>query len=208
MRCRVLDHNGLKLAVVQRHSAGHKTPPHSVNYEAIAAGVKQLGAKACFSTAAVGTTRSEWPVGSICICTDFLDLTARRNTMFEESVQHTPMNKPYGASPHLIAAATQLNIDHQPEAVYASANGPRYESVAEVQMIKQMGGDLLGMTAATEAIVMKEARVPYGTVAVITNMGAGIQGSEPGHGEVTDVMEQRGEDVTNILLRAAEEACR
>jgi len=53
--------NGLNLFLIGRHSAGHKVPPHKVNYRSMALGMRKLGVKACLATAAVGSLRVDWP---------------------------------------------------------------------------------------------------------------------------------------------------
>src|SRR5688500_1502649 len=66
-----LKHEGTGLLVLQRHGPGHKVPPHNINYRAMALAVKQSGAKACFSTAATGGLRDDWPCGTMAVCHDF-----------------------------------------------------------------------------------------------------------------------------------------
>ena len=80
MRGRAVEHDGLKIVVVRRHSAGHKTPPHLVDYEAIADGLRRLGVRGCLATAAVGSLRDDWREGTLATCTDFIDATGRGTT--------------------------------------------------------------------------------------------------------------------------------
>src|ERR1019366_801314 len=61
----------LNLFLIGRHSAGHKVPPHKVNYKAMALGMKEVGVTACLSTAAVGSLRQDWPAGAMVACSDF-----------------------------------------------------------------------------------------------------------------------------------------
>src|SRR5580658_2345650 len=62
---RLLVVQGVRLYVLSRHSAGHKVPPHLVNYRAMALALRDLGAGICFSTAAVGSLRPEWAPGTL-----------------------------------------------------------------------------------------------------------------------------------------------
>lgn len=59
------------------------------------------------------------------------------------------------------------------------------------------------MTASTEAIVLREAGIAYGCLAVVTNLGCGLGQGELHHGEVTDVMKLHGETALNVMLTAA-----
>jgi purine nucleoside phosphorylase len=58
------------------------------------------------------------------------------------------------------------------------------------------------MTASSEAIVMKEAGVPYGCLGVVTNLGCGLASGSLDHSEVVDVMKTKGQAVVDIFLRA------
>lgn len=199
------DHEGLRLALVQRHAAGHKVPPHLVNYRAIAAGLQAMEVRACFASAAVGSLRSDWPIGTLAVCRDFLDLTGRRLTLFDEVVRHTGFTEPMPASSHVANALLEFGLDFQDQAVYLAADGPRYETPAEIRMMRMLGGDVVGMTAATEAILMREAGVPYGCLSVVTNLGTGLQPAvDHDHDGVTDVMKREGETVVRAFLRAAQ----
>src|SRR5438309_8961953 len=71
MRGRVIDSEGVRILLLQRHSAGHRLPPHLVNYRAFALGLKQVGIRWCLASAAVGSLRREWPAGSMIACSDF-----------------------------------------------------------------------------------------------------------------------------------------
>src|SRR5436189_62411 len=64
------------------------------------------------------------------------------------------------------------------QAVYVNVNGPRYETPAEIRMFVEAGGDVVGMTAGSEAIAMREAGVGYGCLAIITNLAAGLREGE------------------------------
>lgn len=198
----IMHHQGTDILLVQRHSAGHKTPPHKVNYRAIAQAVKDAGCRGCIASAAVGSLRKELPVGSIVICSDFLDFTGRNITMFEDEVVHTDMSESMPLSGALVLAARDLGVDVREYGIYATTNGPRYETPAEIRMLQVCGANLAGMTAGTEAILFSELGVPYGCVAVVTNLATGIGEDKLQHGEVVDVMEREGKKVVDLLLGA------
>jgi len=206
LRGRLVEVNGLYLYLIGRHSAGHKVPPHKVNYKAMALGMKQLGVKACLSTAAVGSLRREWPAGTMVACSDFLDFTYRNLTLYDREVVHRDFTDPFGtlARSAILGAASDLGESVQADGVYLSSNGPRYETPQEIVLYKNMAADLVGMTAATEAILMREAYVDYGCLAIVTNLASGISDAPLDHQEVVDEMNRSGERAVKILLRAAE----
>lgn len=203
LRGRVIELGGATVLAVQRHSSGHATPPHHVNYAGNVAGLRAVGVRHVLATAAVGCLRREWPVGTIVRCTDFIDLSSRNLTLFDRKVVHSPMDAPFGGkSPVLNEAMAAAGLSDLGKAVYLQANGPRYETFAEIAAYATLGADLVGMTAASEAILMREAGITYECLAVVTNLAAGL-GEEIDHGAVGDVMGDKAEVVFDVLARAA-----
>ncbi len=205
IRGRHLENNGHSFLLLSRHSAGHKVPPHKVNYAGMAEALKQLGVRFCLSSAAVGSLREDWGPGTLVNCSEFFDMTFRNTTMFDDTVVHTDFSNPFATSTrHALSQAAAANsVVLQAEGVYLGGNGPRYETPGEINLYKRMGADVVGMTASSEAIVMHEAGVDYGCLAVVTNLACGISVTELSHQEVEDEMNRSGETAVKILLTAA-----
>ncbi len=202
LRGRLADHEGVAVLLVQRHSAGHRTPPHGVNYRAVADGLRRLGVRACFSSAAVGSLRSDWGPGTVASVTDFIDLTARRLTMWDRTVRHVDFERPFDAGRWLVEASGET-CPLEPEAVYVGMDGPRYETPSEITMLRRIGGDVVGMTATTEAVCLTEVGITYGCLAVVTNLGCGLQDGGLGHEDVERVMRRLQPLIVDVLLGAA-----
>jgi 5'-methylthioadenosine phosphorylase len=185
--------------LVKRHSGGHKVPPHLVNYKAIALGLQALGVQKCFATAAVGSLRPEWEAGTLVVPSDFLDLTARNATLFDRIVVHTDFSRPLPAREALLEGARRESVAVEDGGVYVCGNGPRYETPHEIQVYARIG-DVVGMTAASEAILLREAGIDYGLLAVVTNLACGIAGEPLSHGEVVDEMRRSGETAIRVLI--------
>lgn len=207
IRGRHLEHQGANILLLSRHSAGHKVPPHKVNYVGMATALAQLGVKHCLASAAVGSLREEWGPGTFIACSDFLDFTFRNTTIHDATVVHTGFNDPF--SPDLrsifISQGAKLGVKVEPKGIYLAGNGPRYETPHEITLYRQFGADIVGMTATSEAIVMKESGVQYGCLAIVTNLAAGISPTEPNHQEVEEEMNRSGEKAVQILLGTAVE---
>jgi 5'-methylthioadenosine phosphorylase len=203
LRGRLIDIEGRAAFLISRHSAGHKMPPHKVNYAAMAVGLMQLGAKACLATAAVGSLRAEWGPGTFVVCSDFIDLTGRNLTLYNERVVHRDFTAPFAerARQALLDASTDLAKKAESKGVYVCGNGPRYETPHEIELYANMG-DVIGMTAASEAILMREAEIDYACLAIVTNLAAGISATPLNHQEVVEEMERSGEIAVEVLKRA------
>lgn len=205
LKGKVAEIDGIRILFIARHSLGHKTPPSQVNYLAMAEGLKRLGAKHCLATAAVGGLIDNFGPGSFCVCSDFIDLTGRNQTLFANIVRHTDFSTPMGgkAREALISACKKAEIEIPGHATYVCTNGPRYETPAEVASYAAMRGHVVGMTAASEAIAMREAGIDYGCLAIVTNFGSGISTTPLAHSEVTDQMLKSGQMAVDVLLDAA-----
>lgn len=195
--------DGILLAA--RHGSGHRAPPHRVNYLAVAEGLRTLGIEYCFASAAVGGLRRDMKAGDMAVCSDFIELTGRTCTRFEDTVAHTDFTQPFDVDAHnaLISAASERGIELRKTCVYVSANGPRYETPAEIEFYQKIGGDVVGMTIGTEAIAMREAGIKYACLAIISNLAAGISESPLSHDEVVAQMMKSGAAAADILLAAA-----
>lgn len=200
MRGRLIEQDGMRLVAVQRHAKGHTLPPHAVPYVAIARGLVSLGIKGCLASAAVGSLHENWPVGTLAVCTDLIDVSGRNVTAFESRVAHTDVSTAFPLAEVLVECA---NETARPTSTYINVNGPRYESPAEIRAYAKMGGDVVGMTSGTEAVVMRELGVPYGCLAIVTNLACGIGAEEPDHNAVSTAVDSVADEVVETLLKAA-----
>lgn len=199
MRGRISEVEGTSVVLLQRHSAGHKVPPHKVNYRAMALGLKELGVERCLATAAVGSLRRDAPAGTLIVPGDFLDLTPRATTLFDRRVAHTDFSSPFPAREALLSGAAAAGVGVQDGGVYVCLNGPRYETPYEIELYAKIGS-VVGMTAASEAIVMREAGIPYAVLAIVTNLAAGLSDEPLSHGDVEREMQRSGDLAVRVLL--------
>lgn len=199
LRARLIEDG--RALLVARHGDGHRIPPHKINYAAMANGLKFLGIEYCLASAAVGSLRTDWASGTLVACSDFIELTNRNLTLFQNNVVHTDFTHPFDPCARKALAKSDNVIDG---GVYISANGPRYETPAEIEFYKKIGGDVVGMTAGSEAVVMREGGIKYACLAVVSNLAAGLAGQELSHEEVVAAMKKSGDSAVKALLKAAE----
>jgi 5'-methylthioadenosine phosphorylase len=179
-----------------RHGRDHSVPPHRVNYRANLAALQELGLRNLLATAAVGSMSRDMPPGTLALITQFLDFTKCRPSTFfdgEGGVVHTDMSEPY--CPHLRQELRQAAILLQehlaPEATYVCAEGPRFETPAEIHMYRQLGAHLVGMTSVPEVVLAREAGLCYASVAIVTNWAAGVVPEPLRHEQVSSFMAQQ-----------------
>ena len=187
--------------VIPRHGAAHKNPPHGINYRANIAALHQMGVREVITSSAVGSMDPGLKVGGLGLVGQFLDFTKRRQmTFYEHKVVHTDMTNPYSErlNGKLLAVSRELGIRLKPALVYVCAEGPRFETAAEIRMYRMLGGDVVGMTGVPEVVLANEMGMEYASVVVATNWAAGIQ-PKVSHDEVLEVMRQSGKRVKQLI---------
>ena len=187
--------------IIPRHGAAHRSPPHGINYRANIAAFEQLGVKEVIATSAVGSMNQGFRVGEIGLIEQFLDFTKRRQTtFFERQVVHTDMTNPYSRHLNLevAVAARRMGVEVHPHLVYVCAEGPRFETAAEIKMYKILGGDVVGMTGVPEVVLANEKKIEYASVVMATNWAAGMQ-AKVSHEEVLRVMRRSGKVIRQLI---------
>jgi 5'-methylthioadenosine phosphorylase len=135
--------------------------------------MKQLGVTDIISVSAVGSLKENLEPGKFVIVDQFIDRTfSRVKTFFdEEIVAHVSMAKPTsaGLSNCCEAALKKLNIAHQVGGTYVVMEGPQFSTLAESNLYRTWGADVIGMTNMPEAKLAREAEIRYSTVAMVTD---------------------------------------
>jgi len=162
-----------------RHGYGHTIPPHLVNYRANMWALKQARVEAVVSVASVGGIRADLGPGTLVVPDQIIDYTSgRKNTYFEggeDPVRHIDFTQPYDGDlrSRLLAAAAASGVAVADGAVYATTQGPRLETAAEVNRLERDGADVVGMTAMPEAALARELDMAYAAINVVANFAAG-----------------------------------
>ena len=173
---------------IPRHSRGHKISPTNINFRANIDAMKQLGVTDIISVSAVGSLKENLEPGKFVIVDQFIDRTfSRKKTFFdEEIVAHVSMAKPTssGLSKCCENALKKLNISYQVGGTYVVMEGPQFSTLAESNLYRSWGADVIGMTNMPEAKLAREAEIRYCTVAMVTDYDCW----HPDHDEVDVTM--------------------
>jgi purine-nucleoside phosphorylase len=127
-----------------------------------------------------GGIREHWKPGTPVLISDHINLTAASPL---EGAKFVDLTDLYSSRLRDVAKSVDPSLD---EGVYVQFRGPQYETPAEVQMAKIMGGDLVGMSTALEAIAVREAGMELLGISLMTNQAAGIQKTPLSHAEVLE----------------------
>ena len=163
---------GRKVAFLSRHGRGHRLLPTDINYRANIYGFKMLGVKRIISVNSCGSLKEEIRPRDIVFSDQFYDRTRRVNTFFGGGIAaHIGLAEPVctDLSKFLYDTAVCLGVRAHLGGTYICIEGPAFSTRAESEIYRSWGCDVIGMTAATEAKLCREAEICYSTMNLATD---------------------------------------
>ena len=181
---------GRKVAFLPRHGEGHQFNPSTVPYRANFWALKSLGVFWVLTASAVGSLKESIAPGDFVLPDQIIDKTFRRpNTLYENIAVHVGLSHPYEPKLREIlleAARDELDETVHDGGTYVCMEGPAFSTIAESEMHRQWGADLIGMTAMPEARLAREAEMAYATLAMPSDYDVWREATP--HVEVHDVL--------------------
>lgn len=164
---------GQRFLFLARHGQGHFINPGQVNYRANIYALKSLGVTRVISINACGSLREDYKPGDLVVPDQIMDMTkGRKNTFFEDGfTAHIGTADPYcpDLSTHLVQALRSAGGRVHDQGAFVVIEGPRFSTRAESNTFRAWGMSIIGMTAAPEAFLAREAELCYGSIAHITD---------------------------------------
>lgn len=152
---------------------------------------------------AAGSLREDWQPGTLMALRDHINfglpnpLTGGQNCgIGPEFVNLVDLYAPAWRA-RLLQADPSLK-----EGVYVAMPGPSYETPAEVQLLANLGADAVGMSTVPEAIAAKALGTEVMAMSMMTNLAAGLGGSQPSHEEVLETAQAHGGAAAQALAAA------
>ncbi len=192
--------DGQELVFLPRHGRGHRLSPTTINYRANIDAMKRAGVTDIISVSAVGSLKEEYAPGHFVLIDQFIDRTfAREKTFYETGcVAHVGFSHPISERlvDALENACQTLGFGYSRGGTYVCMEGPQFSTLAESNLYRSWGADVIGMTNMPEAKLAREAEIPYATVAMVTDYDCW----HPDHDSVTV------EQVVKVLTGNADRA--
>ena len=200
---------GVEVVFLARHGAGHTIPPHAVNYRANIWALHMAGVKNLLAIATVGGIASHLKAGDIVLPNQIIDYThGRKNTYFDGidlPVKHIDFTEPYcsGLRAKWQQAAKAIGEPLVTTGIYATMQGPRLETAAEINRLERDGATMVGMTGMPEAALARELGISYAAICPVANHAAGRGDSLHGiqYEELVDNLNQTMVRVRNIIAQ-------
>jgi purine-nucleoside phosphorylase len=153
------------------------------------------GARTMVLTNGAGGIKHSWRPGTPVLISDHINLTGATPI---EGATFVDLTDLYSMRLRDLARSIDPSLD---EGVYCQFWGPQYETPAEVQMAKAIGGHICGMSTALEAIAARQVGMEVLGLSLITNMAAGIQTTPLSHQEVMEAGAAAGPVISSLLAR-------
>lgn len=193
---------GKRVAFLARHARGHRITPSELNFRANIYAMKKLGVRFIVSLSAVGSLKQEHAPGEFVVVDQFVDRTQGRiSTFFGEGlVAHVSFAHPVSDELRAIVkqACDNAGVTAKNGGSYLCMEGPAFSTLAESNLYRSWGMDVIGMTNLQEAKLAREAEIAYSTVAMVTDYDCW----HPDHDAVTVA------DIIRVLHQNAENAAR
>ena len=194
--------SGKRVAFLARHGRGHRITPTELNFRANIYAFKKLGVRFIVSLSAVGSLKEEHAPGQFVIVDQFFDRTKGRvSTFFGEGlVAHVSFAHPVSDELRGIMqqACETAGVTAKNGGTYLCMEGPAFSTLAESNLYRAWGMDVIGMTNLQEAKLAREAEIAYTTVAMVTDYDCW----HPDHDAVTVT------DIIRVLTQNAENAAK
>jgi 5'-methylthioadenosine phosphorylase len=179
-----------RIVFLPRHGRGHRIPPHEINFLANIDALKRAGATCLISVSAVGSLKPELTPGTFVLVDQFIDRTLRGPKTFFGTglVAHVSMGHPTCRRliGHLAKAASDVGVTAVTGGTYVVMEGPQFSSMAESELHRSWGADVIGMTNMPEAKLAREAELCYASVAMVTDFDCWHPDHD--HVQVSDVV--------------------
>lgn len=193
---------GKEVAFLARHGRGHRLSPSELNFRANIWGMKSLGVERIIALSAVGSLKEEHKPLDFVLPDQFVDRTRGRISTFfgEGMVAHVSFAHPICPQLAQVAhqAAQSVGVNAKLGGTYLCMEGPAFSTLAESNLYRSWGMDIIGMTNLQEAKLAREAELCYTTVAMVTDYDCW----HPDHDAVTV------NDIIAVLTKNAENACK
>ena len=200
----VAEVGGRRVAFLPRHGRDHRFPPHKIPYRANLWALSSLGVCQIIAPCAVGGLRPNLGPGTFVVPDQLIDRTSGRDqTFYDTGAVHVSFADPYcpDGRDTVLAAARRVSLVDGGTMVVVE--GPRFSTRAESRWFTSIGGAIVNMTGHPEAVLARELAVCYTTIALVTDLDAGVEGA---HGvtqeEVFRVFADNTAKLRDILLTA------
>jgi 5'-methylthioadenosine phosphorylase len=189
---------------IPRHGKERNIPPHRINYKAHLMAFKDLGVEKIIGVTSVGSLKHDIKPQSLIVPHDYISLCSIP-TFYDDEIVHITPGLDAGLRNTLIKVAKDFGgIDLVEKGVYFQTVGPRLETRAEINLIKNYA-DVVGMNMASEATLAKELGLRYANISTVDNYAHGIIAEEElDYNKIVEAASKSREGLEKVLMKLIE----
>ena len=213
LKCTSIECNGSfkELIFLQRHhnQGSANKPPHMINHKANLKALQDSGCDVIVSVCSIGAIVNDLPPGKVALAGQYIDFTGIATSFNDTFSVFTSVTEPFSEELNKLLEMCLRNSQGFPDEekmyyTYWLAQGPHFETRAEVDSIDKLGGEMVGMTMAREVKLANELAIPYSAICISSNWAAGREPGDPSaelsHALVSAQAKQRLNPVINCIF--------
>ena len=174
-----------QLIFLQRHhnNGAPSRPPHMIEHRANIRALLDAGCEAVMAVCSVGAIPEDFPPGKVALADQYIDFTGHQSTFHDDAAVFTSVTDPFDSTLNealetVLRSSQGFDAQERMRYTYWLAQGPHFETKAEIDAIDTLGGHMVGMTMPREVKLAREVNLPYAAVCISSNWAAG---REPGN---------------------------
>jgi 5'-methylthioadenosine phosphorylase len=170
---------GRPVAFLPRHGRDHQWPPHRIPYRANLWALRELGVRQILAPCAVGGLQPSLGPGTFAVPDQLVDRTSgRAQTFYDDGAVHVSFADPYCPTGRaaVLKAGAAAGMEIVDGGTMVVVEGPRFSTRAESRWFSAQGWSLVNMTGHPEAVLARELALCYTSVALVTDLDAGVEG--------------------------------
>ena len=164
---------------------------------------KKLGVKVLVATNAAGGINAGFGAGDLMLIRDVLNVAFLRHRPDADERAPRRNRRPLldgRLQAKVLEVALQAGVTIR-EGTYCWLKGPTYETAAEIQMLKKMGADAVGMSTVPELLAARDLKLRSVAISLISNLATGISPTKLSHEEVTETANRVKGAFTDLMKR-------
>ena len=190
---------GRKSIVIPRHGEYSNIPPHNINHQANMLVFEKHGIKKIVSFTSVGSLKLDLEPTTIIIPDDYINM-GTICTYFDDRIRHIIPGLDRHLRDEIHKKIKELPIKIKFNGIYIQTRGPRLETKAEIQMLKNFG-DVVGMTMGAEATLAKELGISYANISIVDNYCNGVIDEPLSIHDIEKNQTKNGNNIEKIIKR-------
>jgi len=172
--------------------------------------LKDIGCKLLIVTNAAGSLKEDMPAGSLMAITDHINWSGYNPLIGMNDENYGPRFHDMSDGYHKFYRDQLIAVSKQSgqnlfEGIYCMYSGPNFETPAEINALKVMGGSAVGMSTVPEVLVSNHCSLPVIAISVITNLAAGMNKTKLSHQETLKNAGLAEKNVLNLIKNFIQE---